>query len=148
MNETEYIKILNFPKVTRVFIKSILTYGRITGSQVFGGVSEYSDIDIIIPDTQLNVHDALTDGCIYLTDYKDGELYTSLYAHSHDNKIYNILIMHNKEIYFRWANATILLQNMLKNNKQLRPLVKHKANRIQLFETLKDIIARRHHEQS
>jgi predicted nucleotidyltransferase len=112
------------------------------GSQVFGGATKESDLDLIVKGYKKNtsfdhIHGHLNG--VYLDDYGQDNDFRSVYHRTPDGHLVNFICMENQEAYRKWVRATATMNNLIKIDPLICRRVKDKRLRISLFEALKDV---------
>jgi len=128
--------------VSAVVQRTIKRNAYLTGSRVFGGYTDISDWDYILPVGVYEFGKLLDEGGFYLGgDYNDDNYdYQSIYVKADGGEIWNILCMSNIQAYRTWVRATETLQKLISIDPLIERKVLNKDLRVDMFECLKKIV--------
>lgn len=115
--------------------------GTKTGSKVFGGWAEGSDIDFILPPGfSPDWNESMQRGIMAYTH--DGEYHTndfsSGYMKTDSGSVINLLFMNTEEAYQIWVKATDALKLLVDEFPSIAENMKNKRERVSLFEAIKE----------
>lgn len=125
-------------KVGEQLFEAILSRGIFTGSKVFGGWKETSDIDLLLPNAFFYKEEVITFnemidmGAVYLKDYGKHE-FRSCYILSPKDDLFNLMFFEDEKTRKNWMLASSILLSF-KKVKPFRFFMKKKQNRVFLFE--------------
>ena len=125
----------------RLFSK-IRKAGTKTGSKVFGGWKEGSDIDFIMPPGfNPSWRESFQNKILaYLTgEYRERD-FQSGYMKTEQGTIINLLWMETEEAYRIWTEATAILKDLVEKYPEIAESMKDKTVRVKFFEALKGIL--------
>lgn len=139
-------KIKPIKNTTREVMSLIRKQGIFTGSTTWNVANTNSDIDIILPpkcginfDEVIQFHNG-----IYLHEDKNNNIVhyfqkdlESCYV-IYNDKIYNLLFMHNEILYKKWVYATEQMNLRINENPSIKEKIKNKKIRVDLFEKFKE----------
>ena len=132
-------KLKNKPPLPDDITKVITIQARLFGSCLFGGFTQDSDFDFIIPPNfpyswlELSQYGVVNQ----VDDYSNMEL-SSIYVRSKSGKILNLLFIHDN-FYDIYLEATDIMVKIVDNPK-IHNLIQNKTNRIALFQTIKEML--------
>ena len=115
--------------------------GTKTGSKVFGGWVEGSDIDFIIPPGfSPDWDEAIECGIMAYThneDYRTND-FVSGYMKTDSGSVINLLFMNTEKAYQIWVKATAALKLLIDEFPSIAENMKNKQERVSLFEAIKE----------
>lgn len=122
-------KLRNTPVMPDRFLRLIEKQGMMTGSYVFGGYVEGSDIDYILPPNFILSFQQILDigGCYPGGSYSN-DVWRCIYVKT-SRGILNLLFFWNEENYQTYKKATLIMVDILKN-KEIKEAIKIKKNRV------------------
>lgn len=113
--------------------------GVLTGSFVFGGRTEDSDIDVFFPPLYVDKYKRLIDMgyAVYNSYDEEKKLFFSLYVRDPRGRLLNLLLFYTQHEYDKHLYATKAMKS-LKGNKYFDNLVlQNKEHRVELFRLFK-----------
>jgi len=121
--------------------------GTKTGSKVFGGWKEGSDIDFIMPPGfSPDFSESLANRILayntkeYREDGWGGRTYVTGYMKTEAGTIINLLWMETEDAYRQWIEATEILKNLVQTNPTIAEAMQDKKRRVSFFEALKEVL--------
>lgn len=123
--------------------KKIRKAGVKTGSKVFGGWKDGSDIDFIMPlDFQPDFDSAVQTGIAFYSHkegYRTNE-FLSAYMKTDQGTILNLLWMQTEETFRIWTEATAILKDLVEKYPSIAKKMQNKKNRVRFFEMIKEML--------
>lgn len=126
-------------------LKKIRKAGTKTGSKVFGGWKEGSDIDFIMPpDFMPDFDEAMRNNIMCYSseeqmNYRETG-FISGYMKTEAGTILNLLFMQTEGAYRIWTEATAILKDLVEKYPQIAEAMQDKKQRVQFFEMLKEVL--------
>ena len=131
------------PDIPKGMFKEIKKEGILTGSYLFGGWKEDSDVDVLLHPKYHKKYSQLIEmgyACYTNTDYCNGDediKFLSLYV-KHNKKVLNLIVFNYIDEYEKYLYATKALKQMI-GIKEFDDAMLVKNYRIKLFEYFKDV---------
>ena len=108
-----------------------------TGSTIFGGVTETSDIDFILTDTEDELFNKLKPFGIIVMNYDIPDMvFRTMYV-KYKKDIFNIIFVKDEKFFVIWEKAQYLFLELNKNS-EFKRMIQKKEFRISIFETFRN----------
>lgn len=132
-------------------LNMIYNEGKITGSSLWGVMTEESDIDVVLPpDCSLSFQEVINEHegrYIYVhEDEKDENEFSHYFQDQFqscyvklDKQIFNLLFMHKQDYFDAWNYATDRMCALVKEDKDFQERIRNKETRVALFERFKRV---------